>query len=83
MYVGSGKSQPLHIHMLSILADLSVAAADRLRGDALDAASMHADVHQLKNIHKLLSHLRKGNTQTGSCSNQSFIQASYLGLNEI
>lgn len=33
--MGSGRSQPLHIHMLSILADLSVAAADRLREDAL------------------------------------------------
>lgn len=45
--MGSG-SQPLHIHMLSILADLSVAAADRLSEDALHTASMHADVHQLK-----------------------------------
>lgn len=51
--MGSGRSQPLHIHMLSILADLSVAAADRLREDALHTASMHADVHQLKNTHKL------------------------------
>lgn len=33
MFMGSGRSQPLHIHMLSILADLSVAAAARLRGD--------------------------------------------------
>lgn len=32
-FLGSGRSQPLHIHMLSTLADLSVAAADRLRGD--------------------------------------------------
>lgn len=34
MCMGSGRSQPLHIHMLSILADLSVAAADRLGEDA-------------------------------------------------
>lgn len=46
--MGSARSQPLHIHMLSILADLSCAAADRLREDALHTASMHADVHQLK-----------------------------------
>lgn len=37
-----------HIHMLSILADLSAAAADSLSGDELHTASMHADVHQLK-----------------------------------
>lgn len=78
--MGSGRSQPLHIHMLSILADLSVAAADRLREDALHTASMHADVHQLKNTHKLLSQQRKSITQADSCWNQCFIQALYLGL---
>ena len=35
VYMGSGRSHPPHIHMLSNLAYLSLAAAaDRLRGDA-------------------------------------------------
>lgn len=79
--MGSGRSQPLHIHMLNILADLSVAAADWLREDALHTASMHADVHQLKkHSQALVSAEKKSTTLADSCSNQCFIQASYLGL---